>query len=304
MTAMACVCIPARNEAAHIGVLLTALADHCLSVPLFVALCVNNSTDSTSAVAKRAASAAGGRLMLEIVEKWFAPAQAHAGSARRAAMELGASLLPDEDDVLISTDADCRPPSDWVANNVAFAETDTIVGGRIILDETEKSSDPRLCSLYARFDAYWSTVREIEDEIDPVPWDRPPRHGDHTGASLAMSVGLYRRAGGVPLLQTGEDRALVDSAIAAGGRLVHPVAVWTRASGRTAGRATGGMADDLRRWLMLADCGEAPRVPAFAHWVERAVWRRQQRMRGSAGAIAMTERDLPPMPLDMALPDL
>lgn len=304
MTVNACVCVPARNEAEHIGNLIAALAVHRLPAPLLVALCVNNSTDDTAAIAARAADAAHGRVTLEIVEKTFEPRYAHAGSARRAAMDLGAALLPDKNDLLISTDADCRPPADWVANNIACAGLDTIIGGRITIDQDEKSCDARIAAFRARFDAYWEAVREIEDRIDPVPWDPAPRHGDHTGASLALSVDLYQRAGGVPPLSTGEDRALVEAAVAAGGRLIHPTAVWTRTSARTAGRAIGGMAEDIRSWLDLAERGEAPRVPAFSHWAERAEWRRQQRTRANVGAIGIAERELAPMPHDMALPEL
>lgn len=295
-----CVCIPARNEAEHIGILIEALGEQRSVAPFCVALCVNNSDDDTVRIAEDTAQRTG--VTLTIIKRHFDAHLAHAGSARRAAMDLGATLLDRDDGLLISTDADCRPPPDWIAANRAVAAPDRIVGGRIALDEEEALRAPAIFALRRRFDAYWQAVRAIEDDIDPLPWDPAPRHGDHTGASLALSVGLYRKAGGVPLLPTGEDRALVDAAVRAGGHLVHPEAVWTRASARTVGRATAGMANDLQGWIDILAQGETPQVPAFAHWRDRALWRRDRRAVGAIN-LADAESRLPAMPCDMNLPD-
>lgn len=297
-----CVCVPARNEAEHIGNLIKSLVRQ--SVQTFaLAVCINNSRDATYAKIIDAAAHCNASFDLQIIQREFEPALAHAGSARRAAMDLGADRIG-SGGLLISTDADCRPPSDWVEANLAHSAPDRIIGGRIELDDLEAVKAPAIFALRSRFDAYWQSVRAIEDAIDPVPWDRPPRHGDHTGASLALSVDLYRRAGGVPLIPTGEDRALVEAAAAAGGKLVHPNAVWTRASSRTAGRADGGMAADLRRWVDCIKAGDVPSVPALSHWEERAKWRLRARHELSVTAFLKAERALPAMPCDMLLPVL
>lgn len=298
-----CVCVPARNEADAISVLLEALARQSVSVPVLVALCVNNSDDGTERVARSAARAFGSRIVLICDNVTFAPDLAHAGSARRSAMELGARLVSSDQDLLISTDADCRPPPDWIAANLAVTDRDLIIGGRIVLDEDELLP-PAVRAARARYDAYWARVREIEDAVEPMPWDPAPRHGDHTGASLALSRELYRRAGGVPLIATGEDRALVEAAQRAGGRLIHPQAVWTRTSARTVGRAEGGMASDMQKLTVELERGAAPMVPAFAHWQARAEWRRRTRatLEDQSELFAL-ERDLPAMPCDMPLPD-
>ena len=300
MTRAFCVCVPARNEARHVSTLIEALRDQTIAQPVRLALCVNNSDDDTLAVARAVVGASDGKVVLDAIECTFEPALAHAGSARRAAMDLGAEWIG-AGGLLISTDADCRPPPEWIAANLAAAGEDMIVGGRILLD-AEEAAPASLLALKRRFDLYWEKVRAIEDAIDPLPWDVPPRHGDHTGASLALDVSLYRRAGGVPLLATGEDRALVAAAVAAGGRLAHPSAVWTRASARTVGRAADGMALDMRRWLEAIADDLTPRVPAFDHWRRRAEWRRDQRARDAD--VAGAESMLPAMPCDMALPGL
>jgi len=301
MMAAYCVCVPARNEGDRIGVLIDALANQDVPGPIPLALCVNNSDDGTAIRARMGADANRGRIALWLCECDFPPELAHAGSARRAAMELGRDKLDTADGHLITTDADCRPPENWISANLACAAPDRIVGGRIEIDGADTDCSPAIIALRQRFDRYWHDVRAIEDAIDPCAWDPAPRHGDHTGASLMMSAYLYDRAGGVPLLASGEDRALVEAAVAAGGRLVHPIAVWTRASPRRAGRAQGGMAEEMARWAAAGSQAAAPLVPAFRHWRERAAWRRAGREAGRTD-IAQAERTLPPMPCDMPLP--
>jgi hypothetical protein len=297
-----CVCVPARNEAKAITILLGALADQTVSGSIRIALCVNNSDDQTAAIAMATADALSPRLDLWCEKKAFAPPLAHAGSARLAAMDLGASLLESDDDILISTDADCRPPPTWIEAILAAMDHGLVIGGRIVLDDAEPLA-PAFRALRARFDQYWASVRKIEDGIDPVAWDPPPRHGDHTGASLALSRGLYRRAGGVPPLASGEDRALVDATIRAGGKLTHPEAVWTRASARTVGRAEGGMALDMQRLIQELEGGTTPLVPSFDRWRWRAEWRRDTRatLRPDE-SLPDLEQQLEAMPCDMPLP--
>jgi GT2 family glycosyltransferase len=297
-----CVCVPARNEVKAIPILLGALAEQTVSGSIRVALCVNNSDDQTAAIAMATADALSPRLDLRCENRVFAPSLAHAGSARLAAMEFGASLLETDDDILISTDADCRPPPNWIEAILAAMDHDRIIGGRIVLDDRE-SLAPTFIALRERFDQYWADVRAIEDRIDPTAWDPPPRHGDHTGASLALSRGLYRRAGGVPLLASGEDRALVEAAVRVGGRLAHPDTVWTRASARTVGRAAGGMAMDMQRLMRELERGTTPLVPSFDQWRWRAEWRRDTRATLRAGeSLPDVERQLEAMPCDMPLP--
>lgn len=296
-----CVCVPARNEAARLPILLEALAAQTIARRISVALCINNSDDGSSAVVAAIAARHASRLDVQIDDCVLPPDVAHAGTARRRAMDAGLALI-DERGVLISTDADCRPPPDWIAANLAaIAAGATIVGGRIVLDDAEPIT-PAMAAMRMRLDRYWAAVRDIEDAIDPSPHDPSPRHGDHTGASLAIDAGLYRAAGGVPTTARGEDRALVIAAVAAGGRLAHPTSVWTRVSARTEGRAADGMAAAMARLAAIIGDGDEPRVAAFDHWHRRAAWRRVQRARHGVAAALALEETLPPMPADMALP--
>ncbi len=294
--------MPARNEADRLDTLLESLAAQGVSGPIPVVIALNNTTDRSHQVVAEAGRRHGSRLALTVDDHVFAPEAAHAGSARARAMSLGVGRLGgDPGGVLISTDADTRPPPDWIsANLAAIAAGADLVGGRLVLDDSEPLGREAR-SVRALWDWYWVQVRAIEDAVDPVPHDPAPRHGDHTGASLSITVSAYRAAGGVPLVPTGEDRALVAAAVATGARLVHPPSVWTRVSPRLDGRATGGMAEDMRRLASMSVGAPGPLAPALAHWRARAAWRRELRERLGPAALASAEAGLPPMPHDTPL---
>ena len=297
-----CVCVPARNETTRLPIRLDALAAQTIAGRIPVAVCINNSEDDSVSTVQDLAARHAGRLDIVSESRTFPPALAHAGSARGHAMEMGYRSLDGARGVLISTDADCRPPPGWIAANLAAMDSGAdIVGGRIVLDDAEPI-DPVIVAMRARFDDYWAAVRAIEDAIDPSPHDPPPRHGDHNGASIAIDAALYRKIGGVPAIASGEDRSMVVAAIAAGGRLVHPPAVWTRVSARTDGRAAGGMAIAMAELAATVDQGNDPWVPGYDHWRARAIWRRAERSAHGVAAMLALEADLPPMPADMPLP--
>lgn len=300
-----CVCVPARNEERHLPRLLDALAQQDVAGPVPVAICLNNTTDGSADAVHALAGRHRDRLTVELDIVTFEPALAHAGSARACAMAAGLARLGEGPGVLVATDADARPPPDWIAANLAaIAAGADIVGGRLVLDDDDPIS-PGLAAARALWDRYWAAVRAIEDAIDPSPWDPPPRHGDHTGGSLAMTADMYRRSGGVPLVASGEDRALVEAAIMAGGRLVHPMSVWTRVSARRDGRAADGMAQMMKRMGDNAANGGLEMAPALSHWRDRAHWRRETRQaRGGVGRLVEAERALPPMPHDAVLAEI
>ncbi|MEG8030373.1 glycosyltransferase [Sphingomonas aurantiaca] len=300
-----CVCVPARNESQRLPVLLDALAAQTIAGRIPVALCINNSDDDSVAVVEQVARHHAERLVILVDACTLPPPLAHAGGARGRAMEMGYRHVRSAaggNGVLISTDADCRPPAEWISANLAAIGAGAgIVGGRIMLDDAEPIH-PAIARMRDRFDLYWAAVRAIEDASDPSPHDPPPRHGDHTGASIAIDAGLYRAIGGVPSIASGEDQSMVIAAVAAGGRLVHPPSVWTRVSARTDGRAAGGMAIAMAELAATMDRGVVPYVPAFEHWHARALWRRATRTAYGVAEMLAQEAELPPMPADMPLP--
>lgn len=298
-------CVPARNEIDRLPRLLDALAGQDIDGLIPVVVTVNNSDDGSAQWLRAAAARYAGRLDIHCDEQHFPADRAHAGTARRRAMDEGMRRLPNLDTgILLTTDADARPPSGWIGGNLrAIAAGADVVGGALRLDDSEPLPEA-LVRHYRLLSRYWADVRNREDAIDPVPWDAPPRHGDHTGASLAIRARTYLEAGGVPAIPTGEDRALVQAALVTGARLAHPIDVWVHVSAREDGRALGGMADAMRRLREQSAAGSGPMVPPFAAWEARARWRRG--LRGAAdGAIriATDEPMLPPMPETLCLLD-
>ncbi len=297
-----CVCVPARDEADRLPILLDALARQDVDGPIRVSILINNTVDDSVAAVARAQAAWGERLHLAVACYDLPPERAHAGTARRLAMEAGLARIDPDRGVLISTDADTRPPSGWISAMLRAIDAGLdIVGGRIVVDDAEPLAAD-MDAMQVKLDRYWACVRAIEDDIDPCRWDPAPRHGDHTGASLAILAPLYRAAGGVPAIPAGEDRALVEAAVAAGGRLGHPMSVWTRVSARTIGRATGGMADHMQALSDRVARGECTFLPSFDQWRARAAWRRMRRDQpGGDAGVARDEPLLPPMRCDMPL---
>jgi cellulose synthase/poly-beta-1,6-N-acetylglucosamine synthase-like glycosyltransferase len=299
-----CICIPARNEADRLPSLLEAIANQDWPGAIRVCIAVNNSTDNSLAVIALAQQRHANRLDIHVTSVTFPLEMAHAGSARRLAMTEGLRHLPTiERGVLVSTDADARPPSDWLRNiAAAFARGADMVGGKILIDEEREPLPEAVARVRQAWDRYWTMVRAIEDRFDPISWDPAPRHGDHTGASLAIRAEIYLACGGVPLVATGEDLALVNAAVALGGRLAHPADVTIRVSPRTDGRAEGGMAAAMKQLFSSARAAAPMMAPAFHHWVERAIWRKALRSEVDGQLrVAMQEARLPSMPHDMPL---
>lgn len=287
-------CVPARDEVDRLPRLLQALAEQDFSGALPVLIALNNTTDGSREVVERMARELHSSLTIRLDEQTFSSEDAHAGSARRRAMDVGVELLGgDGQAVLITTDADARPPVDWVRRNLdSFDQGADLVGGALVLDDEEPVS-PYVQSRWDALAAYWRAVRAIEDEIDPVAWDPPPRHGDHTGGSLAITIEAYRAAGGVPQIPVGEDAGLVMNARAVGFRLSHPASVWTRVSSRTDARVVGGMATKMR--ALAGGAPDAMAAPSLEQWRERAHWRRSVRLAGGDARVAELEVALPPL---------
>lgn len=272
--ARAIVAIPAHDEAERLPRALASLAGQRgfgKDRRLPVLVLANNCRDETAKLARAfAALPEGAALDLHVVEIAFAATEAHVGTARRKAMDLAAERVGAAG-ILLTTDADVRLPPDWVAANIAALDGADIVGGRLVIDAAV--ADARAAFLHREIERYWSSVRAIEERLDPQPHDPAPRHGDHTGASLALRVATYREVGGLPPLPRGEDNALVTRVVEAGGRLRHDPQVSVLVSDRAVGRVGGGMATEMaRRGAVLAG-EEEYRLPEPAHW-RRLVARR------------------------------
>jgi len=245
------VAIPAKDEAERIGACLLALASQTCR-PDTVLVLANNCSDGTPTIALGLASALPYRLHIECHD--FPTRHSNAGQARRLAMALSKRrVLPDG--VLLTTDADALVGPDWIErNSQVIAHGADVVCGRIVLHPSEAARIP--ADVHAD-DALERRLIELLDQmadrLDPDPTDPLPRHTEAAGASLAVTPSAFHRGGGVPALPFGEDRAFVRALARIDARIRHDPSVVVSVSGRTIGRAPGGMAETIRRRMRRQD---------------------------------------------------
>lgn len=270
----AVVAIPVNNEAERIGDCLAALAaQRDLRRSRFgVVLLLNNCTDATADIAL--AMQPGLPFPLRVVQRRLPPSLAHAGWARRLAMESAAAMLGCRG-VILTTDADGRVDPGWITANLAAIDSGAeLVAGYVRADRAEHALLPQPVIARGRLEARYDwLLTELAARLDPVPHDPWPHHRMASGASLAIRLDTYRRIGGLSPLPLGEDRALAAAVAASGGRIRHSLAARVVVSCRLDGRAEGGMATTIRQ--RVADPGSPcdSSLERVVDAVRRARWR-------------------------------
>jgi hypothetical protein len=289
-----CVAIPVCNEADRIEACLAALSAQAGAVPDRVVLLINNTTDDTRDIVERLAPAL--RFPVQCVMRDYDANDAHAGRARADAMAIAAACVGSSG-LLLTTDADGRVAPDWYdATLAALRAGADVVCGRAEIDPVEAASIPaHLHEDDAREVAYATVLDRIHALADPDRFDPWPRHTEHSGASIAVAVAAWARAGGVPPLRNGEDRAFLRALRRTDHAIRHAPEVRVVVSGRTVGRASGGMADTMARRMirqdeMLDDTLE-PAALALRRAEARAGLRRLFAPGGSADGAAASVAD-------------
>ncbi len=270
------VAIPVKDEAALIGDCLRALALQQGSEKADILLLVNNSTDGTADIARalRPTLPCG----LHILEHNFAPAQANAGNARRLAMSK-AAMITDPGGFVLTTDADGCVAPDWLSLNVqAFRAGADVVCGRAVIDPVDALRIPGHLHEDDELEVQYATqLDRIACAVDPSHSDPWPRHTEELGASIAVRRDSFLAAGGVPAVRSGEDRALVDALRRIDARIRHEPDITVSVSGRTNGRAAGGMADTIRRRIQCQDATLDSALEPAANRIARVIARRLMR---------------------------
>jgi hypothetical protein len=196
----------------------------------------------------------------------------------------------ERDGVILSTDADSQVAPNWIAENLAAFEAGAeAVLGRIDLDGEGKSLPDALHRRGELEDTYEGLLTELSWLLDPLEHNPWPHHATISGASLGITRTAYCRVGRLPLVRLGEDKALIGLLSRQDGRIRYCPSVHVITSGRTNGRAPGGVADTLRirSGEPEAYCDEAlePCRIAFA----RAHWRGRLRRMHGAGGLALDQ---------------
>src|SRR5271156_1815455 len=246
------VAIPVKDEAERIVNCLRALSSQSVSSQYQVVLLLNNCADDTAAVVKNVTSRL--KMSVHYFEVTLPPEHANAGYARRLTMQVAEEFVAPHG-VLLTTDADASVYPNWILSNLfALRQGADAVAGCVELDPTEAALIPRrLHENDARECAYAGLLDEISARLDWDPADPWPRHCEHSGASIAVTLDAYRRAGGIPAVTLGGDRAFFYALRRVDARIRHASKVRVVVSGRIHGRAAGGMADTIRRRIVRPD---------------------------------------------------
>ncbi len=281
----ACVVVPVRDEERALPGLVAAL--DALERPagwsadaVEAILLLNNCRDSTPKIACQLAET---RPWLRVSHVTLPPPVAHVGQARQLLFDTASARLlaaGRPDGWVASTDADSRPAPDWLIETDAHDARVGAVGGRVGLVGHERAAlAPGVRRLYLLDLAYRRALEWVRSLYDPDPLDPYPRHHQHYGASLAVRAGAYRRAGGMPLVRSSEDVALYRALVEAGVAVRHSDRVRVRTSARTAGRASGGLADAFTWWAECVAsgcevtvepaCDADARLAALGRWRQR-----------------------------------
>jgi Glycosyl transferase family 2 len=284
------VAIPVKDEEERLPACLRALARQRdrLGQPIpptliRVVVFANNCADRSGTLARKLS--AGLSLDVRVVEARLPPATAHAGAARRAAMDLADAWLVEageRDGVILTTDADSQVAPNWIAENLAAFEAGAeAVLGRIDLDKEGAALPEALHRRGALEDTYERLLTELSWLLDPLEHNPWPHHATISGASLGVTRAAYCRVGRLPRIRLGEDKALIALLSQHDVRIRYCSTAHVITSGRTKGRAPGGVADTLairsREPDALCDDALEPFRVAFA----RAAWRgRLRRLHG------------------------
>ncbi len=290
------VAIPVKDEEERLPACLRALARQRdrsgRPIPpelVRVVVFANNCADRSASFARQLGAAWS--LDIQVVEARLPPATAHAGAARRGAMDLAENWLAEKgemDGVILTTDADSQVAPNWVAENLAAFEAGAeVVLGRIDLDEEGARLPEALHRRGALEDTYEKLLAELSFLLDPLEHNPWPHHATISGATLGVTRAAYCRVGRLPCVPLGEDKALVALLSRHDARIRYCPTAYVITSGRTNGRAPGGVADTLaiRSRQPDAFCDEAlePFRVAFA----RAAWRGHLRTLHKAGCLAV-----------------
>lgn len=283
----AVVTVPVRDEAQRIGHCLDALIDQRAvdGAPLppgtfGLILLANNCSDGTVGIAQARLSRA--RVPFLLIDAQFPAPFANVGFARGVALELAARWLgrsPRTDGVILTTDADSRVPRQWVAKSVCAIDAGCgAVAGRVRLQRDEMMSlCPMLKSRGRLENAYEQALLRLQGHIDPIIHDPWPNHWTASGANYALSLAAYGAIGGLPMMSSGEDRALADALERHDIAIRHDPALIVTTSARLKGRAEGGVADALRMRSESPDMPGDERLEPLPNALRRFVWRARLR---------------------------
>jgi hypothetical protein len=262
------VIVPVRNEAATLPSTLGALArqvnfqGQALAPDSYeIIVFANNCTDHSAALVRQFAQGHP-QLQLHLIEQTLPPDEAHIGRVRQILMDEAYHRLRwvgTPRGIIASTDGDSRVDPQWIAAMLWEIDCGAdALGGRTVIDRDERAAlDAATRATYLRFVGYRYLVKQLEDYLDPDPFDRAPRHYQFFGANFAVTYEMYALVGGLPPLPTSEDVAFHRALVRVGARVRHSLLMRVTTSARQCGRASLGLADRLSQFQTLGQTRQA-----------------------------------------------
>ncbi|GAB2682327.1 glycosyltransferase [Saccharopolyspora gloriosae] len=226
------VVVPAHDEAATVEAcvrsVIAAARRSRLRLPVSVCVVADRCTDGTERLARDAGD--GFDRFATVPRARPRPL----GDVRNLGVRCARALLPRvraERLWLLHTDADGTVPVTWIDDHLrhAFDGADAVAGRADVQDYSA-------ITVRAQH-RYQEHVRRGEDRFT---------HSHVYGANLGVRADVFRAVGGFPEVFTGEDHGLWLKLAEAGAAVRQPNDVRVRTSGRTRGRAPGGLAALLR----------------------------------------------------------
>ncbi len=282
------VIVPVRNEEEMLPETLLALADQVdfngdrLDAKSYeVIVFANNCTDGSAAIARQFAQQHP-HFQLHVVEQTLPQDEAHIGRVRQMLMNeayrrlngLGQHL-----GIIASTDGDSQVDRHWIAAmRYEIDQGADAVGGRTVTHRAERAAlDAATKTSYLRFVGYRYLIKQLEDYLDPDPFDKAPRHYQFFGANFAVTHEMYALAGGMPLVPTSEDVAFHKAIVKVGAKVRHSPLMRVTTSARHQGRATLGLADRLSQFQAMGQRRQSFLVESAAEIKAKLLARRDLR---------------------------
>lgn len=285
------VAVPARDEEDRIEACLSALVTQRRPSKVHdeggfgILLVANNCRDATVPRARELLRAAG--VPHRVLGVDLPPGNANAGFARGLALDVASLWIErgGRQGALLTTDADTRVAPDWMARNLAALSAGCgAVAGRFELDPAEAAAlPPHLFRRRRTEAAYEAALLALAARLDPLPHDPWPNHWTASGASFALTLSAYRRIGGQPEVEIGEDRALAAALARHDIPIRHDPDIVVTTSARLDGRALGGCAATLRQRCEAHDIPGDEKLEALPVALRRMVLRGRLRRAFIAG---------------------
>lgn len=246
------VTIPAKNEAEEIHYTINAIINQkdldgdFFDKSLFeiLILCHNCSDDTKQKI--ESISIKFSTLQLHVLELNSETANT-VGSARRVLMNIASQRLNSDNNLIITTDADTIPDSNWLVNLQTYIESDfDLICGLINVKRDNLQKQPE--EFLKAKDEYLLLKAKLESQILPNidnPW---PRHGYNWGPNLAIKKGVYDAIGGIKPLHFLEDVDMFNNVFSKGYKIRHSNNVVVTTSTRLDPRCNEGFGAELRVW--------------------------------------------------------